>query len=227
MPSGHRLVVVDLLGYGRSDRPGKADVSIRGHAARMIELMDALRINYACVVGHDVGGAVALAMSLRAPPRVSKLALINSVAFDQWPSREVRMARAMLPLTRHLPPTWLLSVLRTDLVRGYTETSRAAHAVERYVRPFATDEGRDAFMRHLSSLDSADTESMTGRLKDIVCPTAVVWGAEDPFLPMGIGARLHQMIPHSTFDILPGLRHFVPEEAPDRVAGVLAGLLKR
>ena len=227
LPSGHRVVVVDLLGYGRSDRPGEQDVSIRGHSDRMLALMDALGINYACVVGHDVGGGIALAMSLRAPARVSRLCLIDSVAFDEWPSREVKMARAMLPLTRHLPATWLLQVLRTDLMRGYTETSRAAHSIEKYVRPFASLEGRDAFMHHLASLDAAETESFTSRLKDVISPTAILWGAEDPFLPMGIGARLHAEIPKSTFEVLPGLRHFVPEEAPERVAGVVAELLKR
>lgn len=227
LPTGHRVVVVDLLGFGRSDAPGAHDVSIRGHADRMLALMDALRINYACVVGHDVGGGIAMSMSLRAPARVSRLCLVDSVAFDEWPSREVKMARAMLPLTRHLPATWLLSILRTDLLRGYTEASRATHSIEKYVRPFASLEGRDVFMRHLASLDSADTAALTPRLKDIVAPTAILWGAEDPFLPMGIGARLGEAIPGSTFEVLPGSRHFVPEESPERVAAVVADLLKR
>lgn len=227
LPGGHRVVVVDLLGYGRSDPPREHDVSIRGHADRMIALLDALGINYACVVGHDIGGGIALTMALRAPARVSRLCLIDSVAFDAWPSREVKMARAMLPLTRHLPATWLLSILRTDLFRGYTETSRGTHSIEKYVRPFASLEGRDAFMQHLESLDATDTEALTPRLKDVISPTAILWGAEDPFLPMGVGARLHGEIPKSTFDVLPGLRHFVPEEAPERVAAVVAELLKR
>ncbi|HEX6640346.1 MAG TPA: alpha/beta fold hydrolase, partial [Thermoanaerobaculia bacterium] len=59
MPQGHRLVVVDLLGYGRSDRPLGRDVSLRGHADRTLAVMDLLGINYACVVGHDVGGGIA------------------------------------------------------------------------------------------------------------------------------------------------------------------------
>lgn len=227
LPEGHRVVVVDLLGYGRSDRPAEHDVSIRGHADRMLALMDALGINYACVVGHDVGGGIALAMALRAPARVSRLCLIDSVAFDAWPSREVKMARAMLPLTRHLPATWLLSILRKDLLRGYAEASRATHSIEKYVRPFASLEGRDVFMQHLVQLDAADTDAFTPRLKDVIPPTAILWGAEDPFLPLGVGARLHAEIPKSTFDVLPSLRHFVPEEAPERVAGVVAELLKR
>ena len=59
VPAGHRVVVLDLLGYGRSDRPQSRSVSLRAHAERVIELFDTLGINYACVVGHDIGGGIA------------------------------------------------------------------------------------------------------------------------------------------------------------------------
>jgi pimeloyl-ACP methyl ester carboxylesterase len=226
-PAGHRLVVVDLLGYGRSDRPGTHDVSIRAHAERTIALLDELSINYACIVGHDLGGGIAQAMALRWPARVSRLCLVNSVAFDEWPGREVRLARAMLPLTRHLPPQWILSVLRSDLLRGYLASDRGQHSVEMYVRPFASPEGRDALVKHLGALDAAETRSMAPRLKHIVAPTAIVWGAEDPFLPVEMSRRLQEAIPDSTLDIIPDVRHFTPEEAPERIGEVLTKLLAR
>jgi pimeloyl-ACP methyl ester carboxylesterase len=227
MPAGHRLVVVDLLGYGRSDRPLGRDVSLRGHADRMLAVMDMLGINYACVVGHDVGGGIAQTLAVRAPARVSRLCLIGSVAFDGWPMREVKLARAMLPLTRHLPAQWLLSILRTDLMRGYTETERGAHSIDQYVLPFASVEGRDAFMEHLLALDSADTMALAPRLKDILAPTAIVWGSHDPFLPSSIAQRLHSSIPQSTLDLLPDVRHFTPEEAPEKITAVITDLLAR
>lgn len=227
LPAGHRVVVLDLLGYGRSDPPRDRPVGIRDHAERVIELFDVLGINYACLVGHDVGGGIAQWLALRHPQRVSRLCLVDSVAFDAWPTRDVKLARAMLPLTRHLPATWLLSVLRSDLLRGYLDHDRGARSVEQYVRPFASPEGRDAFMRHLLALDSRDTAALTPRLKDILAPTAVVWGQYDPFLPVSLGRRLHQAIPGSTFDVIPGVRHFTPEEAPGKVADVLTNLLRR
>ena len=227
MPVGHRIVVVDLLGYGRSDRPAGRDVSVRGHAERMLELMDVLGINYACVVGHDVGGGIAQTLAVRAPARVSRLCLVDSIAFDDWPVREVKLARAMLPLTRHLPPTWLLSILRTDLTRGYTEPERGARSIDQYVLPFASAEGRDAFMEHLTALDAADTVTIAPRLKDIVAQTAIVWGGHDPFLPPAIAKRLHELIPGSTLHLLADARHFVPEEAPEKVAAIVADLLGR
>jgi pimeloyl-ACP methyl ester carboxylesterase len=227
VPRGHRIVVVDLLGYGRSDRPGTLPVTIRGHAERVVALLDELGINFACIVGHDVGGGVAQQLAVRWPARVSRLCLVNSVAFDSWPGREVKLARAMLPLTRHLPPNWMLSILRTDLMRGYLASDRGLHSVEMYVRPFATAEGRDALVAHLTALDAAETAALAPRLKDVVAPTSIVWGAEDPFLPASIGARLRDAIPGATLDVVPDVRHFTPEEAPQRIAEALEKLLAR
>ena len=227
LPAGHRVVVLDLLGFGRSDPPGGRPVNIRGHAERVIALLDVLGINYCTVVGHDLGGGIAQMLALRWPARVSRLCLIDSVAFDAWPPREVKLARAMLPLTRHLPATWILSVLRTDLMRGYAVEERGAHAVERYVKPFSTPEGRDLLMEHLLALDGTETDALAPRLKDIVQPTAIVWGGLDPFLPVAVGRRLHAAIPHATLEVIPEARHFLPEEHPERVADVISNLLGR
>ncbi|HET7457584.1 MAG TPA: alpha/beta hydrolase [Gemmatimonadaceae bacterium] len=227
LPEGHRVVVLDLLGYGRSDRPLGRDVSIRGHAERAIAALDLLGINYACLVGHDVGGGIAMAMAARWPQRVSRLCLVNSVCFDEWPSREVRMAKATLPLTRHLPPTWLLSVVRGDLLRGYSDSSEGTHSIDRYVKPFTGAEGRDAFVAHLLALDAAETAALDSRLASFVQPTAIVWGAHDPFLAPSLGRRLQEAIPRATLDVIPDARHFTPEEAPEHVADAVTELLSR
>lgn len=227
VPRGHRVVVVDLLGYGRSDRPAGRDLSIKGHADRVVALLDALGINYAVLVGHDLGGGIAQSLALRYPARVSRLCLINSVAFEDWPGREVKLVRATRSLTRFLPATWMLSVLRADLLRGYVAGDRGTHSIEQYVRLFAGESGRDVLVAHLSALDSGETRAMEPRLKDIVAPTSIVWGAEDPFLSREIGVRLAAAIPGATLDVIPDVRHFTPEEAPERVASAITELLER
>jgi 2-hydroxymuconate-semialdehyde hydrolase len=227
VPAGHRVVVVDLLGYGRSDRPRTRPVSVQAHADLTIQLFDTLGIREACVVGHDVGGGVAQAIAVRFPDRVSRLCLVDSVAFDSWPRRELRFARAVLPLAQHLPPAMLLRMLRRGLLRGYTDHERGVHSVAHYVRPFGGTEGRDALVRHLVDLDSADTAGLAARLPDVDRPTAIIWGEDDPFLPAAGARRLGEAIPGSTVDIIRGARHFTPEEAPQRIGDVLTTLLRR
>ena len=227
LPEGHRIVVLDLLGYGRSDRPLGKPVTLKGHADRVLAFLDALSINYACIVGHDIGGGIAQMLAVRAPTRVSRLCLVNTVAYADWPAREVKLARAMLPLTRHLPQSLVLTVLRNDLLRGYCDATRGSRSIDRYIRSFAVPGGREAFMEHLSSLDNTETAALAPRLKDIVAPTAIVWGKDDPFLPRSMGERLRSDIPDATLDILPNTAHFTPEEAPERVALAISQLLDR
>jgi pimeloyl-ACP methyl ester carboxylesterase len=227
MPAGHRLVVVDLLGYGRSDPPTGRALTLRAHAERVVELLDALGIVQACIVGHHLGGGVAQSLAVHWPARVSRLALVNSVAFERWPSRDLRIARALMPLTRHLAPHLLLPLLRADLERGYSDATRATHSIDKYGRPFSSLEGRDVFMRHLGALDARETVALGTRLGEIAAPTAVIWGANDPFLPLSLGQRLAKAIPDATLDVVPGARHFTPEDAPRPVAEILAGLLRR
>jgi pimeloyl-ACP methyl ester carboxylesterase len=227
LPDGHRVLLVDLLGYGRSDRPRGRPLTLRAHAERVVEVLDVLGINYACVVGHDFGAGVAQQLAVRWPQRVARLGLVSAVAYDDWPARELRLARAMLPLTRHLPPTFLLSLLRKELLRGYGDSESGSRSVERYARPFATADGRDALVEHLLALDAAETQALAPRLRELVMPTAVVTGAHDPFLPPAVAERLAGDIPGATLDVLPDGRHYLPEEQPRAVADAVARLLAR
>jgi pimeloyl-ACP methyl ester carboxylesterase len=227
LPSGRRVVVLDLLGYGRSDRPMERDLSIKGHAERVIALLDALRIQYAAIVGHDLGGGIAQYLAVRHPTRVERLCLIDSVGFDEWPTRQIKMAKATLPLTRHLPTTWILSALRSEMERGYTQESRGTRSMDIYIRPFCSPEGRDVLVQHLEALDPEETVALEPRLGEIMAPTAVITGAHDPFIIPGVARQLHEAIPNSTLDVLPDVRHFTPEESPDAISSIMDQWLKR
>ncbi len=226
MAPGHRLVVTDLLGYGRSDPPGTRSLSLRAHAERVVGLLDALGIDVACIVGHGLGGGVAQSLALDWPSRVSRLALVNSVAFSGWRPRDVRLAQRLLPLVRQIPTHWLLPIVRAELERGYYEPARATHSISRYQRPFVSDEGRNTLLRHLAALDERETAALGSRLAGIQVPTSVIWGEHDGFLGLSLGARLAATI-GATFDIAPDSRHFTPEDAPRVIADVLDALLKR
>jgi len=227
MPAGHRLVVVDLLGYGRSDRPIGRAVDVRAHAERVVELLDELRIRRACIVGHGIGGGIAQSIAVRHPQRVSHLCLIDSVAFDRWPTFRARLARASLTVTQFLPPAALLSIVRANLEHGYADPQRASHSIEQYVRPFLTTEGRDALVAHIRALTSRETRKLGRQLRKITAPTAILWGERDRVLPLSVGRDLQTSIAGSTLEVLSDRRHFTPEEAPRQIADGIAKLLTR
>lgn len=225
LPRGHRTVVADLLGYGRSDRPGTHAVSIAAHAERVLGLADTLHIERFAIVGHDLGGGIAQHLAVHAPARVSRMALVSSVAFDAWPPRELRLARSAMPFTRKLPPKPLLNTLRRALKNGYEDLERGAHSADMYLRPFETPGGREAMIEHIAALDNAETEALAPQLANIAAPTVIIWGEDDPFIPPETGERLQRAIKGSGLYMLPGVRHFPPETVPESVAEILTGWL--
>jgi pimeloyl-ACP methyl ester carboxylesterase len=227
LPAGHRIVVLDLLGFGRSDPPGPRDVSIAGHASRVVQLFDVLGIARACLVGHDLGGGIAQAVAVRFPSRVSHLALVDSVGFDSWPASRIRLARHLTPVTRHLPASIMLLELRNALIGGYADRDRGGRSLEMYLRPFASEDGRQALVRHLRALDSRETSTLAEHLGGMQVPTSVIWGQRDPLLPAALGARLHGALAGSEALSITGGRHFTPEEAPGPLADAIAALLHR
>ncbi len=227
LPAGHRVVVVDLLGYGRSDRPGDHALGIGAHADRLLALLDVLHIREAAMVGHGVGGGIVQSLAVRFPARVRRLCLVSSVAFDAWPSRTARFWKRLHGLVSVAPPSWLQSVLRTSLQRGYANADQGLHSLELYARVFASPDGRAAFVRNLRALDATETAGLAPRLASVAVPTAVVWGQGDPFLPVTLGERLRGAIPGATLDVVPSARHYLPEDTPAALSAVVAHLLGR
>lgn len=225
LPPGHRVVVLDLLGYGRSDRPLGRGVGIGAHAARVAALLDELRIDRACVIGHGLGGAIAQVLALRHPARVSRLGLVNSAAFGEH-GVAARFNRLARPLARHLPPRTLLAIVRRSLQGGYLDPSRAARSIDLYLRPFAGPDGHLALLEHIDAWDDAALPNRSD-LERITAPTVVVRGAQDGPDAASADRRLATSIPGATLDVIRDARRFAPEEAPRAVADAIAMLLAR
>lgn len=222
-PPGHRLVVCDLPGYGRSDPPAECDVA--SCARSILGLLDDLRIERACIVGHGLGGGVAQALATSAPMRVSRLALIDSVGFGTPPRAMARLARALLPLARRAPAGFLAGLVQGSLLRGFADRDRSRLTLDTCLHPFTTPAGRDLLARHLGALRHDGTAAIGPRLASIRAPTAILWGGRDPFYPVALGERLRAAIPGATLEVLPEASHFVPEDAPERVIAWLGALL--
>jgi pimeloyl-ACP methyl ester carboxylesterase len=227
MPPGHRLVVLDLLGYGRSDRPDAHPVDIGAHAERTVALLNELRIDRACFVGHGVGGGIAQALAVRHAPRVSHICLIDCVALDHWPIVGGRFARAMIPVARFLPSKILLAILRREVARGYSDPDHAERSINLYLRPFGDAAGRAAIVAHIDALARDGVANLESRLSTISAPASLIWGQHDRVVPVSVGRQLQAAIPGATLDVIPGARHFTPEESPRQIADAIAALLER
>jgi pimeloyl-ACP methyl ester carboxylesterase len=220
----HAAVAVDLLGHGESDRPIEADLGIAAQAEYLDRALTALRIARAVVVGVDVGGGVALRLAATRPERVAGLVLVNTVAFEEMPGRDVRTlqrntARFAFRLGRGV---FGASPLLAPVLRGsVADPARMPdRLVGRYLAPFVGPEGVNHLLDLARSLRVEEVDEID--LAAVAAPTLVVWGEGDPWLDRGIPARLLHAIPGSRLARLPKVGRLVPEEAPDALARLIA-----
>src|SRR4051812_35521915 len=227
LPAGHRVVVADLLGFGRSDPARDFAMDVRAHASRTVAVLDELGIDRACFVGHELGGGVAQSLAVDWPQRVSRICLVNSVAFGAWPTRALRLARRLMPITRLLSQSVLRSFLRSELIRGFADRDVGAHDLDVFLRAFESSDGRDSLIAQMAALEPSVTKAIASQLGAVKVPVAIVWGADDPFFSRRVGERLADAIPGSSLTVVPDARHFVPRDAPHAVAQATTTLLSR
>lgn len=231
--AGHRLVVLDMLGFGRSDRPPAgqpASLTVAAHSQRLGRLLDELRIDEACLVGHALGGAVAQAVAVATPSRVTRLCLVNSSGLGEWPRNAARFARAlcvMPPVARAAGAPFLAGLIHGSLLRGFADRERGRHALDQFLHAFTARQGTEVLIAQLRALRDEGSGPSVASLGVLRCPTAILAGANDPFLPATLPGRLRDAIAGATLEVIPDARHFVPEDAADRVAAAVNSLLDR
>lgn len=170
LPAGHRIVVLDLLGFGRSDAPLSADYSVAGHGERLVRLLDALRIDRAMVVGHGTGGAIALWAGLTIPERITRIVLIGSSTSEGWFSRDRRAARAFYDLVLRMPSSIWMPIIRGAIARSYSDPERGKRSAEMYLAHFAEGNGAKILRKHLADLDAAAVASIRDRAAQVRVP---------------------------------------------------------
>lgn len=227
--AGHTAYAVDLLGYGESDRPLEANYSIAAQAECLDRALATLRVPRATVVGLGVGGGIVQRLTLRHPARVDGLVLVNSVAFNDCPGRDVRTvqlgtARFALRVAHGVlgAAPLLRRVLEDSVSRKETMPARL---VARYLAPYVGPEGVTHLLIIARALKADDVEELD--LSLIRAPVAIVWGEEQPWLDSGLPERLQNAIVGSSLVRFHGVGALVPEENPDALVHVILEVLDR
>jgi 2-hydroxymuconate-semialdehyde hydrolase len=226
LPAGHRIVVPDLLGFGRSDLGEGEGFSISAHAGRTLGLMNALGISKCCLVGHHMGACIATWVANEAPQRVSHLALLHPLAGDVTLTGTLAVMRAFMPLTRLLPMSWMRAPLRAELTRWFSDSGRGRASVHQYVGAWQKPQRWKQFLRQMAALSADEVSQTTMMLQSLVIPVTIVASDSDPAVPRVVPDRLREVVPNVPLDIIRDARHFSPEESPERVAGIIERLLR-
>ena len=218
-----RVIAPDLLGSGDSDSPEGADLGLEAHARNVRSLLEHLGIERSAVAGHGRGGGVAQLVAVEGG--VEALILVDSVAFDGWPSKTITELRDALDgVDDGFVRSWLERLFETGM--GHPERLSSAD-LEEYRRPFVGAEGVARFVRVARALDGKGLVGLEPQLAALEIPAFVLWGEDDAFLPADLAERLGDALPMSSVALLPGCGHFLLEDAPDTVVPLIFQWLRR
>lgn len=224
----HTVIAPDLLGHGHSAKP-RGDYSLGAYASGLRDLLVALGHERVTVVGHSLGGGVALQLAYQFPERCERLVLVASGGLG----REVHglLRAAALPGSELVLP-----MLCTSRVRGTGNT--VARLLSRVGLRASTDrremwtgfctlgdaDARQAFVHTLrATVDPGGQRiSATDRLYLAAhLPTLLMWGDRDSIIPVTHGHRAHELIPGSRLEIFPDAGHYPHLDQPGSFVRVL------
>jgi pimeloyl-ACP methyl ester carboxylesterase len=215
-----RVFYFDLLGYGQSDRDAVPDVSLGVQNQLFAELLDHWQIDRPDVVAHDFGGTTALRCHLLNGRDYQSLTLIDPVALSPWGSPFSSHVRSHVDVFRALPASMHDALVRAYIRSAHSRTM-AEDDIREYVRPWVGEVGQAAFYQQIAQFDRRYTDEVEPHYSRVRCPTAILWGEEDRWIPIEAGYRLRERIPSARFQPVPNTGHLMHEDAPEAIVGAV------
>jgi pimeloyl-ACP methyl ester carboxylesterase len=230
----YTVIAPDLIGHGDSATP-RGDYSLGAHAAVIRDLLTAIGVGGATVVGHSLGGGVAMQFFWQFPQRVERLVLVSTGGLGREVSpllRSAAMPGASAALRVVAGRRSLAALERVAAALDVSGSARGVYvrAVVRALRPLERPGSREAFLQTLRSVIDLQGQhvSAVDRLYLLgPVPTMIVWGERDNTIPLQHGRSAHAAIPHSRFDTLPRAAHFPHLEDPAGLAALLRDFMAR
>jgi pimeloyl-ACP methyl ester carboxylesterase len=215
----YRVIAPDLLGHGESDKP-RGDYSVGAFAVLLRDLLDALDVPRVTVIGHSLGGGIAMQFAYQHRQYCERIVLISSGGFGDDVGRALRLlslpgSELVLPVIASRP-----AVLAGNALRALMGSSDRFKA-----RPSLSNrDHRQAFLRTLRSV--VDFRGQAVSALNRLClhgflPALIISGDQDRVIPVEHARAAHRTLPNSRLHIMSGVQHHPPTERPDTVARLI------
>ena len=228
----HYCVAVDLLGFGDSEKPPDADYSIQAQGRRVLQLADVLGLDKFTLLGHSMGGQIALCIaSILAPRRVRRLGVVSGVVAAQLTPLAEHLSFWQVSLGAGFP--WLYDLARwLSRFRWYSYIHFRTWFYKMDAVPFDEWE-TDRLMElqpgiHVSGYKAGQAIhnlDLTAHLGKITAPTLAVFGLQDATVPVSDGYLIERYVPDSRLVLIDRCGHFPMVEQPQQYLDTLRTFL--
>ena len=226
---GRTRVALDLpLGSHIEAMPRDADLGPPALADLIADALAALELEDVTIVGSDTGGGLTQILATRRPERLGRVVLTSCDAFENFPPKLFRYVLAPARVPGAIPFAFaglrVRRLRRLPIAYGWLSNEPPEpEAEDSYVLPVLTrgDFRRDV-RKLLAGLDPRHTLDAAAKLTGFEKPVLIAWSADDRFFPPAHAERLARLIPDARLEWIEGARTFSPEDAPERLAELIA-----
>ncbi len=219
--AGNRTVYFfDLLGYGESEKAPGQDVSLGIQNEVLAEMLRHWSLERPEVVAHDFGGATVLRGYFLNALRYGRLTLIDPVALSPWGSPFVQHVRKHEAAFTGLP-AYAHDALLGAYLQGASHRGLSPDAIEVYATPWRGKDGQAAFYRQIAQMNQKYTDEIEPSYGRLDCPTQILWGEEDRWIPVSTGKRLATLLTDGQLIRVPNAGHLVQEDAPEAIMAAI------
>jgi pimeloyl-ACP methyl ester carboxylesterase len=226
----HRVIAVDLSGFGHSELP-QEEISIPGYGRFLDSFLGLIGIEHAALVGNSMGGFIAAETAISHPSRVEKLVLVSAAGGPALRERNEVIEARIMRGSRLLAPIAAATIARREhLVRRPRLRRLLLLKIARFPERLspelcyevASGAGKPGFLDALSAILQYD---FADRIPDIACPTLIVWGRNDEIVPVEDAYEYERLIPGAHKVIFEETGHVPMCERPGRFNAVLEEFL--
>src|SRR3954454_8744393 len=229
----YTVIAPDLLGHGESAKP-RGDYSLGAYASGLRDLLAILGHDRATIVGHSLGGGIAMVFAYQFPERTERLVLIDSGGLGKEVSIALRAAslpgsEIVLPLIFAPPLLRPGGAIAGFLGKLGLQGGPDAEEVARSIAGFGDLRTRTAFVHTIRAVIDPLGQRVSARDRLYLAdgmPTLIVWGAEDRISPIEHGRAAAELINGSRLEIFPGAGHFPHRDDPVRFVELLREFLE-
>jgi pimeloyl-ACP methyl ester carboxylesterase len=225
----HRVIALDMRGFGRSDKPFDQRYSAADQGALIAAFIRKRNLHGVILIGHSFGGTVALRTALafeHETGRISRLVIIDAPALPQdfGGGTSVLLTPALPYVAMALvPPEFMARIL----LRAVSAPGRSVPEsdIRGYAAPYYDLGSRHAFIATAQAIVQSSRRGMGKAYRAISQPTLLVWCRRDRIVPLATGRRLRRLLPHARLKVLDGCNHLPQDEEPRTLLSTLSGFL--
>ncbi len=229
LSGAHTVLAPDLLGHGESAKP-RGDYSLGAYASAVRDTMVALGHEHATIVGHSLGGGIAMQFAYQFPERCQRLVLVSSGGLGRAVHPLLRAStlpgsELVLPWLAHTKVLGAGAALGRAVGRLRLRAGTDLAEVARGFSSLGEAEARSAFIETMRAVVDAGGQRVSALDRLYLAgamPSLIVWGSADPIIPVAHGHAAHEAMPNSRLELLEGVGHFPQLERPHEFARLLA-----